>query len=84
MEDVWKWIRHNTPLTIGLFICIAIGVYGYGCESTGPSVLHPGEEVTAAELQIEVNELQGLHESALDKADLSLAEIQRKANKSIL
>ena len=78
MEKMLTWIRHNAPLAIGMAICIAVSIYAYGCESKGASILTPGARVTRAELIIEVKQIGARHEIELDKADLSLQQIEQE------
>ncbi len=80
MNTIKTWIRHNVSLTIGFALCIALCLYCYGCESVAPSVLTPGTKVTQSELQLEVKEILGKHETDLERVSLSLAEIDRQNN----
>ena len=78
MDKILTWIRHNTPLTIGLVICIGLSVWCFSCESRAPSVLNSGQMVTRAQLQIEAKQLLDIHETNLQRLELSEAEIARQ------
>ena len=73
-----KWFKRNAALVIGLVICILLGVYAVGCESTGASVMNPGEKVTARQLEVEAESLLALHEQNLAMLELSIEDIHRQ------
>lgn len=50
-------LRHNFGLCIGLVVCAAALIWGYGCESTAKSPSDPKLKVTRAELDVEVETL---------------------------
>lgn len=57
LKKLTKPFRHNFGLCIGLAVCAAILVWGYGCESTTKSPSDPKMKVTRSELDVEVETL---------------------------
>lgn len=64
--------NHERYKVIGGALCILIVFYFYGCESKVQSLIHVGEKVNRAELQLELNNLianAGLRVQNLDRQD---------------
>lgn len=71
MEKIWKHIRHNQSLVIGLMLVTAAVVWAYGCQSRVVSILSPPARVTRPELQLEVDSL-------LERAKMRFADLDRQ------
>lgn len=81
-NNIWKTIRHNQGFFVSLLICIPIGVWFYGCDSTTQSLLDPSVKVTKPELQFEysseIRRLENELEDLKSQADLRLQDIARQ------
>lgn len=71
VEKFLKPLNDNHAFLIGAIVVMAIGFYGYGCQSTVPSMLEPELKVNRAELETEV-------EFLLSKARNRLEELDRQ------
>jgi len=93
MTDLWhklmQWVDYNRGLVVGLVLALALSAWIAGCQPKAPSVLKPGESVTATELSAEIAEVQAqvaTETSALaakaealnTKIDISVEEIARQ------
>lgn len=81
-NTIWTAVRHNQGIVISLLICIPIGVWFCGCESTTQSLVDPSIRVTRPQLQFEYSaELRRLENELEDlksQADLRLQDIARQ------
>jgi len=66
MKAIGKWIRHNQGMFAALLISAGLLVWTFGCESKVESLIEPGRQVTRAELDIEVKQLERQLEADLD------------------
>jgi len=71
MDRLWKIIRHNQALVIGMILAIAAALWAYGCQSSVVSILNPTAKVTRQELQLEVDSL-------IERAKIRFAELDRQ------
>lgn len=64
-----EWInKHRASLITACLIGVML-VYGYGCESTTPSILNNGERVTRAQLEMELDRIAQLVEIKVKDLD---------------
>jgi hypothetical protein len=56
LTRVWKMVEHNMGLFVGIAVCVVLAVWGWGCDSTVPSINNPETKVTREELTIEAKE----------------------------
>jgi hypothetical protein len=73
IEKIKKALRHNQGLALAAVICLAMGVYLVGCESSVTSPVNPPKRVTRVQLEAEVERLMVDVELAvedLNKQDL--------------
>ncbi len=78
IDKIRETLRHNQAVAVAVVICIALGVYLVGCESSVTSPISPPEKVTRVELTAEVEHLVTQIELAfedLDKQDLFKQEL---------
>lgn len=72
MKSIWRILRHNQSLVIGLILCTVVVAWAFGCESTVRSILLPSQKVNRPELQQEVESLIAQAElrfNSLDQQD---------------
>lgn len=55
MKEIWKFIRHNQGMAVGIIIAITVLIWTYGCESQVTSILYAPDLVNRGQLQIEVD-----------------------------
>lgn len=73
MRSLWKLIKHNQSLVIGLALSLGVVVWAYGCQTTAVSILHPPTRVSREELHLEVDTFLAqakLRFEAMDKEDM--------------
>lgn len=77
---VIKWLDHNKVAVVGVVASLLLSVSLVGCPITTGSILHRGEKVTAAELELEIADLDQM--AATEKAALEakFAALYRKAD----
>lgn len=56
-DKIKEALRHNQALTVAVVICIALGIYLIGCESSVTSPINPPKKVTRVQLDAEVERL---------------------------
>ena len=75
------WIRHNQGIFASVIICIALLVWVFGCQSRVASLIHPAQQVTRAELTLEIEQEAKRLEAELEllhkQAGLKFAEFDR-------
>ena len=54
IEKIKEALRHNQALAVAVVICIALGVYLIGCESSVTSPINPPKKVTRVQLDAEI------------------------------
>ncbi len=54
IEKIKQALRHNQMLALAAVVCIALGVYLVGCESSVTSPINPPKKVTRVQLDAEV------------------------------
>lgn len=59
MEAAGVWIRHNVAFVTSIVMCLAMVCWTYGCDSKVTSIVKPGENVTRAQLAVEVKQQGG-------------------------
>lgn len=72
MISIWKVIRHNQSLAIGIVIALAVALWAYGCQSSVVSIVNPPTKLTRPGLvaEVEAFEVQArLRFAALDMQD---------------
>lgn len=74
---IWNWVNHNRWSIIAPLIGILIWTLAVGCTPTAISPIS-GNEVTAPELQNELDVYLMQHEITLKKFDMAADEIQRQ------
>jgi hypothetical protein len=57
IEKIKRVLRHNQALALAVVVCIALGVYLVGCESSVTSPINPPKKVTRVQLDAEVERL---------------------------
>ena len=82
MKKIAEWIRHNQGLFVALLVCLGIAIWLGGCESKVTSLIEPAKMVTAAELEVEIEEeslrLQAELDSMIRRAELKQNELARQ------
>lgn len=82
MAAIKKWIRHNQGLFVALLLSIGLLVWTVGCQSKVLSLLGKEKMVTAAELNLEIEQLSaklnGELEMLAQRAELKMQELARK------
>lgn len=73
-----NWLKHNYNLVACIIVCIFIGYYTYGCESTTKSVLYPATRVTRAELQLEAEVLLNSYELKVKRVGIGIIDLDRQ------
>lgn len=68
-EKILKLLNDNHAFLIGAIVVLAIGFYGYGCQSTVKSIIDPENKLTRAELQTEVDYLLSQAQNRFDELD---------------
>ena len=71
IEKIKEALRHNQGLALAVVICLAMGVYLVGCESSVKSPVRPEVQVTRPELMAEFN-------LTVQKYDAALAELNKQ------
>ncbi len=69
LKAIASSLKLDAAQLIVLIPCVVIVVFAYGCEPKAKSVLHPGEKVTRAELQLELDQYLQLAEIRFDDLD---------------
>jgi len=54
IEKIKETLRHNQALAVAVVICIALGVYLIGCDSSVTSPINPPKKVTRVQLDAEI------------------------------
>lgn len=65
-HKVIKWLDHNRVAVVGLIVSLLLSMILIGCPITTGSILHPGQKVTATELEMEIAEIDAM--AASEKA----------------
>lgn len=68
-EKLTKLTNENHAFLIGAIAVLAIGFYGYGCQSSVRGIIDPEQKLTRAELQTEVDYLLAQAQNRLDELD---------------
>ena len=71
IEKIKAALRHNQGLALAAVICLAMGVYLVGCESSVTSPIQPEVQVTRPELMAEFN-------LTVQKYDAALTELNKQ------
>lgn len=71
MKEIWKFVRHNQGMFIGVILSITVLVWTYGCESQVTSILYAPDLVNRGQLQIEVD-------TFVAQAELKFADLNRQ------
>ena len=71
MKELWKFVRHNQGMCIGVLLAVAVLVWTYGCQSQVRSITNPIVVVNRGELQIEVDNF-------IAQAELKFADLNRQ------
>ena len=79
LHSLLRAIDHNRWLVVALLIAVALSGWLIGCVPKTASVLDPGREVTAVELDREAVVIQARAEAELRQLELARADIQRQA-----
>lgn len=81
MAAIMKWIRHNQGVFVALLVCCGTLIWTFGCGSKVTSLIDPAKMVTAAELDLEIEEeslrLQAELDSIIRRAELKQEELRR-------
>lgn len=81
MKKVAEWIRHNQGAAVSFLVAGGLMIWIYGCESKVESLVTPGKQVNAAELQVEIDfEVSRLRlevEEIIAQGKLKATDIQR-------
>jgi len=78
MKDLWKAVEHNRFAFGVPMVLLVMALAVTSCEPRANSIMEPGETVSAAELQIEVVQVEADFEAKMQAADIGAAEIERK------
>jgi len=73
IEKIKETFRHNQALAVAVVVCLALGVYLIGCESSVTSPINPPNKVNRVQLNAEIERLMvdiDLAVEDLDKQDL--------------
>lgn len=71
MKEIWKFVRHNQGMFIGVLLAIGVFSWTYGCKSKVRSITNPIIMVNRRELQIEVDNF-------IAQAELRFAELDKQ------
>lgn len=82
MDSIKKWIRHNQGLFVAIIMSSGLLVWTIGCQSKVGSLLGKEKMVTAAELNIEIEQLSAKLNGELEmlarQAELKMQELADK------
>lgn len=82
MTAIMKWVRHNQGVVVALLVCVGTFIWTFGCMSKVTSLIDPTKMVTAAELDLEIEEeslrLQAELDSLIRRAKVKQAELTRQ------
>lgn len=71
MKEIWKFIRHNQGMFVGVIIALSVLIWTYGCESQVTSIVYAPSLVNRGQLQVEVD-------TFIAQAELKFANLDRQ------
>lgn len=72
LDKIKKMLRHNQSLALAVVVCIGLGIYLVGCDSSVTSPINPPKKVNRVQLDAEVERL-------IVDIDLAIDDLNKQA-----
>jgi len=78
LHKALKWVDQNRYMAVAVILAVGLAVWLLGCQPMTASVRHPGEQVTAVELEREAALIESDIQAQLKALEMARADIERQ------